>query len=123
MRFVSQMRAKKKKKKRKMPNTDTLGFLAKSKRNLSICLNPRFELRFTFTFSTLFFPRVFCFLRKLSLFTHCSSTVHGTHGYFIKKKYIKNGSYGTIYTFKNDFVTVFSVSEKINCIQTDSLKQ
>ena len=35
--------------------------------------------------------------------------------------FIKNGSYGTIYTFKNYFVTVFSVFSfsKINSIQTD----
>ena len=37
-----------------------------------------------------------------------------------RKKNIKNGSHGTIYTFKNYFVTVFSVSAKISCIQTDT---
>ena len=37
-----------------------------------------------------------------TLFTHCSSTVHAL-------KNIKNGSHGTIYTFKNYFAIVFSV--------------
>ena len=32
--------------------------------------------------------------------------------------FIKNGSHNTIYTFKNYFVTVFSVSTKISSIQT-----
>ena len=41
-------------------------------------------------------------MRQLLLFTHCSSTVHAF-------KNIKNGSHGTIYTFKNYFATVFSV--------------
>ena len=57
---------------------------------------------------------------------HCSCTVHGTHGHFIKKIYIKNGFHGTIHIFKNYFTTMFSVfgfqfsvSAKISCIQTD----
>ena len=32
--------------------------------------------------------------------------------------FIKNGSHNTIYTFKNYFATVFSVSTKISSIQT-----
>ena len=43
-----------------------------------------------------------------ALFWYCLCTVHGTHSYFIQKN-IKNGSHSTIYTFKNYFVTVFSV--------------
>ena len=35
--------------------------------------------------------------------------------------FIKNGFHGTIYTFKNYFATVFSVSAKISSIQTDPL--
>ena len=35
--------------------------------------------------------------------------------------FIKNGSHSTIYTFKNYFVTVFSVSAKISSIQTHPL--
>ena len=40
--------------------------------------------------------------RQLSLFKHCSSTVHAF-------KNIKNGSHGTIHIFKNYFAIVFSV--------------
>ena len=54
-----------------------------------------------------------------TLFTHCADTVHTL-------KNIKNGSYGTIYTFKNYFAIVFSVfsfqfsvSATISLIQTD----
>ena len=35
--------------------------------------------------------------------------------------FIKNGSHGIIHTFKNYFVTVFSISVKINPIQTDPM--
>ena len=46
--------------------------------------------------------------------------VHGTHKhFFFTKIFIKNGSYGTIHTFKNYFSTVFSVFNKISDIQTD----
>ena len=41
------------------------------------------------------------------LFTHCLCTVHGSHN--------------TIHTFKNYFVTVFSVSTIISPIQTDPI--
>ena len=44
---------------------------------------------------------------------HCSGTVHvlfmGPTAILFRKK-IKNGSHGNIHTFKNYFVTVFSVS-------------
>ena len=50
-----------------------------------------------------------------ALFMHCAYTVHVL-------KNIKNGSHGTIYTFKNYFATVFSVSATISSIQTDSKK-
>ena len=33
--------------------------------------------------------------------------------------FIKNRSHDAIYTFKNYFTTVFSISAKISCIQTD----
>ena len=51
-------------------------------------------------------------------------TVHGTHNHFIQKKniYIKNRSHGTIHIFKNYFAIVFSVFNKISCIQTDPKK-
>ena len=37
---------------------------------------------------------------------------------FFNKTFIKNGSHDTIHTFKNYFVTVFSVFNKISGIQT-----
>ena len=48
--------------------------------SFSICLDPRSLLLL------LFFSRVFCFLRQLSLFMQCSSTVHRTHSHFIQEK-------------------------------------
>ena len=36
-----------------------------------------------------------------------------------RKKNIKNGSHGTIHTFKNYFTIMFLIFSKINCIQTD----
>ena len=63
-------------------------------------------LRFSFLF--LFFMNVFQFLKTSTLFT-------GPTTILLKKK-IKNESHDTIHTFKNYFVTVFSVFGKINCI-------
>ena len=40
--------------------------------------------------------------------------------YLEKNIYIKNCSHGTIHLFKNYFVIVFSVFNKISCIQTNS---
>ena len=55
---------------------------------------------------------------------HCSCTIHtlfmGPTTTLFRKKNIKNGSHGTIHTFKNYFATVFSIFNKISCIQTDS---
>ena len=57
------------------------------------------------------------------MFIHYLRTVHGTHNHFIQKKNIKNGSHGTIYTFKNYFATVFFSFQFqfsiFNCIQTE----
>ena len=48
-------------------------------------------------------------------------TVHRTYNHFIQKKNIKNGSHGSIHTFKNYFATVFSVFGFLQnkCIRTD----
>ena len=46
---------------------------------------------------------------------HCSRDPQTS---FFNKKFIKNGSHGTIYIFKNYFATIFSVFSKINGIQT-----
>ena len=81
-------------------------------------LNPASRFPFlSFVFSFFFaFTRLreqnLLFMRQILLFTHCSSKVHTL-------KNIKDGSHGTIYTFKNYFATVFSVSATINSIQTD----
>ena len=51
-----------------------------------------------------------------SALVHCSRVPQIT---LFSNFFIKNGFYSTIYIFKNYFVTVFSVSAKISCIQTD----
>ena len=52
-----------------------------------------------------------------TLFTHCSRDPQLLYS----EKNIKNGSYGTIHTFKNYFLQCFQflVFSKINCIQMD----
>ena len=81
---------------------------------------PAFSLFFFFCCST-------HFRGQQLLFMHCSWTVTATFDYFNPQIslfinfFIKNGSHGTIHTFKNYFTTVFSVFSfsKINSIQTD----
>ena len=65
-------------------------------------------LRFFFFFDA----RISAFRDKVHcsrIVPYCSCTIHGTYNHFIQKNNIKNGSHGTIYTFKNYFVTVFLV--------------
>ena len=50
-----------------------------------------------------------------ALFTHCSWDPQSLYS----EKKIKNGSHGTIHTFKNYFTTVFSILSNINCIYMD----
>ena len=52
-----------------------------------------------------------------------SCTVHGPTNFIFYQFFIKNGSHGTIYTFKNYFTTVFSVFSfnKISSIQINPL--
>ena len=86
------------------------------KRGRRIQLNPNAHYvtvwiqRFSFFFCFHAFQgerrQILLFMRQMSLFMHCSSTVHRIHIHFIQNK---NGSHGTIHTFKNYFVTVFSV--------------
>ena len=47
---------------------------------------------------------------------HCSQDPQTS---FFNKTFIKNGSHGTIHTFKNYFTTVFSVFSKISCRVTN----
>ena len=68
-----------------------------------------FFLFFSFLSLFFFFFHAFKLLETSFTVHHCSHTVHGTYNHFIKKKNIKNGTHGTIHTFKNYFATVFSV--------------
>ena len=52
-----------------------------------------------------------------ALFTHCPTGPTTT--FFQKKKNIKNGFHSIIHSYKNYFVTVFLVFNKISCIQID----
>ena len=60
--------------------------------------------------------KIYCLWIVYALFTYCACTVYAF-------KNIKNGFHGTIYTFKNYFATVFSVSATISSIQTDPQAQ
>ena len=68
------------------------------------------RLRFFFYF---FFIHAQQLLGDSALFMYCSCTIYALFitvcTLFIRKKNIKNGFYGTIYIFKNYFVTVFLV--------------
>ena len=71
----------------------------------SVCI---FISAFSFFFFSFFFS--FTRFRETKFTVHnCSSTVHGTIATLFRKKNVKNGSHGTIHTFKNYFTTVFSV--------------
>ena len=66
--------------------------------------------RFSFYFYFLFF--INAWIVTHTVHTHCAGDiVHCSWDphHFIQEKKIKNGSHGTIYTFKNYFVTVFSI--------------
>ena len=77
-----------------------------------VFLCPRFAVAFSlfcFVFFFFFCPHMLTLVHKKSifctvaiLFIYCSNTVHAL-------KNIKNGSHGTIHTFKNYFVTVLLV--------------
>ena len=97
----------------------TFSFLLLSERlDSAFSLNPASHV---FLFSS--FPFFFCFhmfkrakftvhetnFTVHALFRHCSRTVHHCSSTVYILKNIKNGSYGTIHTFKNYFATVFLV--------------
>ena len=82
------------------------------------------QINLAFAFCVLCFSLslFFFFLFGLQLLTSQLWTciVHETHKMTLFSNFfIKNGSHSTIYTFKNYFFTVFLVSAKISCIQTD----
>ena len=67
---------------------------------------------------------LFCFLEasfsNFMFHQWVSCTVYGIHKLlFSTIFFIKNGSHGTIHTFKNYFAIVFSIFSKINSIQMD----
>ena len=81
--------------------TSALSYLVSVWIGIMLCL--------AFAFCIFFFHTLPAFRDKF----YCSCTVHalfmGPTATLFKKKKIKNGSHGTIHTFKNYFVTVFSV--------------
>ena len=80
-------------------------------------LRPRF-LSCVFLFFFFFFlvqPQQLTLSTVNSASVHCSRIPQIT---LFSHFFIKNGSHSTIYTFKNYFATVFSVSVKISSIQT-----
>ena len=81
----------------------------------------RFVIRVFLLFFSFFFfvqPAIVDKSTVNSAPVHCSRVPQIT---LFNNFFIKNGSHSTIYTFKNYFATVFSVSVsvKINCIQMD----
>ena len=76
-----------------------------------------------------FFEKGVCYTArkesKIMLFQLISCIIHRTCMYFTHtttKKNFETRSYSTIHTFKNYFVTIFSVISKINDIQIDFKK-
>ena len=76
-------------------------------------------LRFFSMFSSFFF---FFFQPAIVDFVNCEQCIYVLFTVpqitLFSNFFIKNGSHNTIYTFKNYFATVFSVSAKISSIQT-----
>ena len=101
-------------------------FSAVSKRTLRLRLDPAFASTFAFAFFFFFFPRVLGQILLLwLLFMHCAWIVAAKfdlsnnfqpisahralfmYPYISLNFFIKNGSHGTIHTFKSYFATVF----------------
>ena len=76
-------------------------------------------LRFTFHTFSLFFFFFVCLARNFLKF-NCEQYYSWVSQIILFSNFfIKNESNSTIYTFKNYFITVFSISTKISCIQID----
>ena len=89
------------------------------KRTLCMRLDWRLCLHvqhFTFFFFFLSVFSVFLTLCHTSGSVHCSRDPQIS---FFSNFFIKNWFHGTIHTFKNYFITIFSVFSKISDIQTD----
>ena len=128
------------KKKKEKRQTQMLGFSAQSKRILSACLDSAFFAESCVSFF-LFYLFIFSMhnWRQRLLFMYCTWTVPENFDFsaifntsvgpvnsarnpqtsLFSNFFMKNGSHDTIHTFKNYFVTVFSVSAKISSIQTN----
>ena len=104
------------------------------------CVGGKLNIQWPFALSwiqrfltSMFFFFFFSHVNSNFTWVHCAETKITIHALFITVhntvyilKNIKNGSHGTIHTFKNYFATVlsvfsfqFSVSATINSIQTD----
>ena len=81
---------------------------------LSACLDWAKSCSFTLFF--FFSTATFDFSTVNSTPVHCLRVSQIT---IFSNFFIKNEPHNTIYTFKNYFTTVFSVSAKISCMQTD----
>ena len=86
-------------------------------------LNPASTIFYFFLFffllSRVYGGTDFTVQRQFLLFIYCFVTVYHCSNTVYTLKNIKNRSHDTIYTFKNYFATVFSVSATISSIQTD----
>ena len=69
----------------------------------------------TMSLELFFFFFIHAFQRHYALFGGSCVLFTVPISTLLKKK-LKNGSYDTIYTFKNYFITIFSVFSKINGI-------
>ena len=78
-------------------------------------------MRLHFHFFFFFYARVLAFMRQYALFSGSRALFTRPTSTLFRKKNIKNESHGTIHTFKNYFVTVFSIFSfnKISNIQMD----
>ena len=88
----------------------------------SVSAFSHFRFLFSFFLFSLFSALVsgqnYCssmFIIVYVLFTYCLQHLPSLY----LKKNIKNGSHGIIYIFKNYFIIIFSIFNKINCIQMD----
>ena len=77
-------------------------------------VSPRLAFYIFFFFGSVF--SVFLTLCHTSGSVHCSRDLQTS---FFSNFFIKNWFHGTIHTFKNYFITIFSVFSKISDIQTD----
>ena len=99
---------------RNRPDNNSKRFTKHTYIHVHIYTHISFSLHWTF------FPSIYALsirLDSVSSVQHCASNIfYGSHALFTRttnlffnKTFIKNGSYGTIHTFKNYFATLFSI--------------